>query len=390
MGEDCLRGVFLWLRPEVHIWGFFMASRPATEFMRLAFGLAEKGRGKTSPNPIVGAVIVRGGEIVGKGYHRAIGQEHAEIAAIRMAGSRARGSTLYINLEPCAHTGRTGPCSEAIIAAGIKKVVLSIKDPNPLVNGKGIRRLRKFGIKVESGLLKDEARRLNDIYLGFHENKRPYVILKLAQSLDGKIATIEGDSKWISSLRSRRFAHQLRSAVDAVVVGAGTVREDDPALTVRHVKGRSPYRIILSGSLDIPSRSRLLRNNEDMKTIIATSERSLRSLKGRSLAGEPILWSVKNAGRKRLDLPDFVSKAGDFGLQSLLIEGGAALATSFLRVGLVDKLVAITAPVIVGSGKESFGNLGINMVSEAVGFDSWYTIPSGPDTIFIGYPRKVK
>ncbi|UCG62036.1 MAG: bifunctional diaminohydroxyphosphoribosylaminopyrimidine deaminase/5-amino-6-(5-phosphoribosylamino)uracil reductase RibD [Candidatus Zixiibacteriota bacterium] len=356
--------------------------------MRYALDLAEKGRGRTSPNPMVGAVVVCGGRIVGEGYHRAPGKEHAEIAAIRMAGDHARGGTLYVNLEPCSHTGRTGPCTETIIDAGIKRVVLSLKDPNPLVNGRGIRRLRKYGITVESGLLREEARRLNDIYLGYHVNKRPYVILKLAQSLDGRIATTTGASKWISSVPSRRFAHKLRAEVDAVVVGAGTVRRDNPTLTVRHVRGRDPYRIILSGSLDIPAGSRLLVNNDDLKTVVATTGISVNRLRGKGLKGSPILWTVKNSARGRLDLHDFVSKAGSFGLQSLLVEGGASLATSFLRAGLVDKLVAITAPLVIGAGINGLGDLGINEISEAVRFDSAYTVRSGPDTIFTGYVSK--
>ncbi len=356
--------------------------------MRLAIELAEKGRGKTSPNPLVGAVIVRGSKIIGQGYHRALGREHAEVAAINKAGRKALGSTLFVNLEPCCHTGRTGPCTEAIIAAGISLVVMSTKDPNPVVNGKGIRILRKAGIEVQTGLLKQEARRLNDAYIGYYENGRPYVILKLAQSLDGRIATHNGDSKWISSAKSRKFSHGLRADVDAVVVGAGTVRRDNPALTVRNVKGSNPYRIILTESANIPPKSALLSGNGDMKTIIASSAKSLSKLPASKLRQNPIFWSLKRTSRGQLDLLDFIAKAADFGLRSILVEGGSTLATSFLKADLVDKFVAVTAPLVLGQGVSSLGNLSVNRVADAIRFDEAYDFPSGPDRIFIGYPKR--
>ncbi len=365
-----------------------MADAADTGFMTTAFELAEKGRGKTAPNPLVGAVIVRGNRIVGKGFHRAAGKEHAEVCAIRMAGRKARGATLYVNLEPCCHTGRTGPCTNAIIEAGISRVVLSVKDPNPLVNGKGIRQLRKAGIEVETGLLKTEAKHLNDIYLGYHRNRRPYVILKLAQSLDGRIATLSGDSRWLSSRQSRRFAHRLRAEVDAVVVGAETVRRDNPALTVRHVSGPDPYRIIISESLSIPARSNLIANNSDLKTIVASTSKSLKRFSTSRRTNSPIMWTVKRTGKGRLDLSDFVSKANDFGLQSILVEGGAGLATSFLRAGLVDRLVLITAPVLIGHGVNSLNDLGIRRISKGVKLQGTRGFSSGPDRILIGYPKQ--
>lgn len=364
-----------------------MAGMADTDFMKLAFELAEKGRGKTSPNPIVGAVVVRGNRVVGKGCHRAIGREHAEVAALRMAGAHSRGATLYVNLEPCCHHGRTGPCTEVIIKAGIARVVVSTKDPNPIVDGKGLRQLRRAGIQVETGLLRKEARRRNDIYFGYHVNKRPYVILKLAQSLDGRIATRTGDSRWISSAQSRNFVHRLRADVDAVVVGAGTVRRDNPSLTVRHVRGDNPYRIVLSESMELPPKAGLLVHNADLKTVIATSGRSLKKVSKAMLKQSPIVWTIERAGRNSLDLRDFIAKADSFGLQSILVEGGRSLATSFLKAGLVDKIVVVTAPIVIGEGISGIGDLNISEVSRAMSFDSGYSFSSGPDTIFVGYPQ---
>ncbi|MEW6412955.1 MAG: bifunctional diaminohydroxyphosphoribosylaminopyrimidine deaminase/5-amino-6-(5-phosphoribosylamino)uracil reductase RibD [Candidatus Zixiibacteriota bacterium] len=365
-----------------------MALTADSNYMKMALDLALKGRGKTAPNPMVGAVIVKKGRIVGRGYHRAIGKEHAEVMALKQAGSQARGATLFVNLEPCCHIGRTGPCTEAIKEARIKRVVFSIKDPNPVVNGKGMRSLRKAGIEVEAGLLRHEARLLNDAYIGYHENKRPFVIVKIAQSLDGRIATSLGDSKWITSPASRRYAHQLRAQVDAVVVGSNTVKIDDPMLTVRHIKGQDPYRIVLSSTMGLPSGARLFKDNGDYRTIIATTERAVKQ--GSVHKGNPgaILWAVKSRRQHEIDLGDFIDKAYNFGLQSLLVEGGSSLVTSFLREGLVDKLVVITAPLIVGRGMESVGQLDIRSLTQALRFDQSFTFASGPDTVFVGYPKK--
>ncbi len=358
--------------------------------MRMALELAFKGRGRTAPNPMVGAVIVKNGKLVGKGYHRAIGKEHAEVAAIREAGSRCRGATLYVNLEPCCHVGRTGPCTRAIIEAKISRVVMSTKDPNPVVNGKGIRALRRAGIEVESGLLRQEARLFNDAYIGYHENSRPFVIVKMAQSLDGRIATRKGDSKWITSPASRRYAHELRAQVDAVVVGSSTVRVDNPSLTVRHVKGNNPYRVIISSRIDIPPKSKLLTDNGDFRTIIATTKQSVAKAARSRRKQNAILWALKNQPNGQIDLNDFISKAYDFGLQSILVEGGSSLATSFLKKGLVDKLVVITAPLVIGEGRDSVGDLDVRTLSRALRFKDTCTFQSGPDTVFVGYLQKGK
>jgi diaminohydroxyphosphoribosylaminopyrimidine deaminase/5-amino-6-(5-phosphoribosylamino)uracil reductase len=378
------------LRPELYS-GFFMFKTADAVYMQRALRLAEKGRGKTSPNPMVGAVIVKAGEIVGEGYHRQVGQDHAELAAIRKAGRKTRGATLYVNLEPCCHTGRTGPCTDAIIKAGIKKVVFSMIDPDPRVNGKGIRILKKAGLAVQRGLQRNEALLQNDSYFGYHRNKRSFVILKTAQTLDGRIATMTGDSKWISSPQSLKLAHRLRAEVDAVVVGSGTVRKDNPALTVRLVKGKNPYRIVLSSSLDFPPKCQILSNNSDCKTILASTakaiERFSKTKRGRRGL---IYWSLRTEGNGLLDLRDFITMAGEFGFHSLLIEGGGRLATSFLKAGLVDKYIVVTAPMVLGSGINAVGELHVRKLTDAIAFERYFFEKNGTDNLFIGYPKKMR
>jgi len=366
--------------------GFFMAGKALETCMHRALELAEKGRGLTSPNPMVGAVVVKNNRIVGEGYHRGPGKDHAEIVALKKAGKKAIGAVLYVTLEPCCHTGRTGPCTNAIIKTGIKKVVTPLKDPNPLVNGQGLRLLKKAGVIVETGILKHKATLLNDAYLGYHKNQRPYIILKTAQTLDGRIATVTGDSRWVSSPSSLAYSHRLRAEVEAVVVGMGTVRQDNPALTVRHVKGKNPYRIVLSRSLNFPPRNQLLNKNADYKTIVVTTEKAAvkfgNSIKGKNL----IIWTVKTNRNGMLDLHDFLIKANKFGLQSLMVEGGGRLATSFWKHRLVDKYVLITAPKLIGNGIDSVGNLNIKKLSGAIRFKDVSNFRSGVDNIFIGYP----
>jgi len=356
-------------------------------YMERALALAAKGRGLTSPNPMVGAVLVKGGRVVGEGYHRTAGRDHAEVVAIKKARGRSRGATLYITLEPCCHTGCTGPCTEAIIAAGVKRVVYAVKDPDPRVNGKGARTLRRAGIDVSGGLMRMQARRLNEQFFGYHENGRPFIVVKCAQSLDGRIATVSGDSQWITNLKSRRLAHQLRSEVDAVLVGSGTVRHDDPALTVRLVKGRDPYRIVVTSDMKLPRRSQVLRNNKDGRTIVAAAGKH----DGRPLVrrGSPIIfWQLKRTRDGLVDVTDLVRKADLFGLRSLLVEGGARLVTSFIRAGLVDKLVVVTAPLIIGSGVDSIGDLAIRRLADAMRFERYSFDASDGDCVFVGYPRR--
>jgi diaminohydroxyphosphoribosylaminopyrimidine deaminase/5-amino-6-(5-phosphoribosylamino)uracil reductase len=364
-----------------------MADSADSKLMQRALELATNGRGMTYPNPMVGAMLVKSGRIVGEGYHRKVGGDHAEIAALKAAGSRAKGATLYVTLEPCCHTGRTGPCTDALIKAGIKEVILASLDPDPRVNGQGVKVLRKHGIKVRSGILKAESIALNEAYFHYHRTGLPFVILKMAQTIDGRIATSTGDSKWISGKQTRTYAHRLRSEVGAVVVGGETARKDDPALTVRLVKGQSPYRIVLSQSLKLPTSLQLLAENQDRKTILASSEDSIKRFMAQSKHPDLIYWSIDQTKDGSLDLSDFLRKAGSFGLRSILVEGGSRLATAFLSRGLVDKYVAIIAPKIIGRGIEAVGDLGIREVGQAIQFDQCRFSTCGEDLIFEGYPK---
>ncbi|MFQ6007979.1 MAG: bifunctional diaminohydroxyphosphoribosylaminopyrimidine deaminase/5-amino-6-(5-phosphoribosylamino)uracil reductase RibD [Candidatus Zixiibacteriota bacterium] len=370
--------------------GFFMADADDTVYMQRALTLAEKGRGMTSPNPMVGAVIVKNGEIIGEAYHRAVGKEHAEVAALRRAGRKAQGATMFVNLEPCCHTGLTSPCTEAIIKAGIKKVIYSVIDPDPRVSGKGARILKQAGIKVENGLLNKEALLLNESYFGYHQYKRPFIILKIAQTLDGRIATMTGDSKWISSPQSLKLAHQLRAEVDGVVIGMGTVRKDNPALTVRLVKGRNPYRIILSGSLDFPPKCQLLDNNSDCKTIIAATPKVIERFSKTKRGRKPglIYWNLSSDTKGLVNLYDFATKAGEFGLRSLLVEGGSMLASSFLKEGLVDKYIVVIAPLVLGGGVHALDGIRPLTMSDALTFERYSFEKCGTDSLFVGYPRR--
>lgn len=349
------------------------------QLMTRALELARKGKARTLPNPMVGAVLFKNGIVIAEGFHCGPGHPHAETDAIRKAGKAARGATLYVNLEPCCHTGRTGPCTDEIKKAGIKRVVYAAKDPNPLVNGKGARKLRQLGIEVANGLMSKEAARLNDVYFGLVKNNRPFVTLKIAQSLDGRIATSSGDSRWISGKEARKFVHQIRNEVDAVLVGAGTVRKDNPKLTTRLVKGKNPYRIIVTDSMNLPKNSHLLNDNKDRKTIVATS--------GKPMTCHGLTyWNTKGNDLGKIDIKDVLSKARAFGINSILIEGGAEMATSFLKEKFVDKLILITAPIVIGQGKEAVGDLGIDKLDKALTFNDSYRIKMGHDEVFIGYP----
>lgn len=371
--------------PKYNFWGFFVAEFSQTELMHRAFLLAFKGWGRTLPNPMVGAVLAKNGKIIAEGYHRGPGLPHAEIEAIRKAGKRARGAALYVNLEPCCHQGRTGPCTEAIVEAGIKKVIYAATDPNPLVNGKGAKNLKKAGVEVTNGLMSWEAARLNEVYFGMMKNERPYVTLKLAQSLDGRIAALGGDSKWISSAESRKLAHRLRAESDAVLVGMGTVRQDNPSLTVRHIKGRNPYRIIVSTDMKLPKSVRLVSDNKDFKTIVATASSSNQSSR-KSKSNGMTYWTVKKSAQRKVDLADLLQKAKEFGIHSILVEGGAEIAASFLKEKLVDKIVLITAPILIGKGIDAIGDLGLKSINRAIKFKDSYRFQSGPDEVFVGYP----
>ncbi len=351
----------------------------------MACRLARKAAGRTSPNPLVGAVLVRGGRIVGAGYHRFAGGDHAEIAALKAAGAKARGATLYITLEPCSHQGRTPPCTRALIQAGIKEVVCGARDPNPLVSGRGFRKLRSAGIRVRAGILEDQCRALIESFAKFITRRLPFVILKLAVSLDGKIAAASGDARWISGAASRETAHRLRNEVDAVIVGIGTVKADDPQLTCRIAGGRNPLRIVLDSRLEIKPSAALLRQADPAKTIIAAGPAASRA-KARALAARGAeIWSMPLRAGRIAWLP-LLRRLAKLGVVSVMIEGGAALAASALRAGVVDKTIFFYAPKILGGDARSMiGPLGLRRVRHALALKNLRVEKSGADLMVTGY-----
>ena len=351
--------------------------------IKKAIRLARKAEGRTSPNPMVGAVLFDRDGVIATGYHQQAGQPHAEIVALRKAGRRARGASLAVNLEPCCHFGRTGPCTDAIIAAGVKKVIYSIEDPFHLVRGRGARILAAHGIEIVRGIGRDEAIRLNEVYLHYIATGRPFVALKLAQSLDGRIATRTGQSQWISSTEALAFGHRLRAGYDAVAVGSGTVRVDNPKLTVRRVKGPNPLRIVLTASPDLPAKMRVFASENGSRTVVATTRKNIAD--GAYSFAET--WPIRK-GPDGLDLDDLLKQAGDKGVTSILFEGGGRLATALLRRKLVNKLYFIVAPTIIGQGVASVGDLGVTALSESVGFKDFGHRKLGTDILFWGYPRR--
>jgi diaminohydroxyphosphoribosylaminopyrimidine deaminase/5-amino-6-(5-phosphoribosylamino)uracil reductase len=318
--------------------------------MRRALSLARRAVGRTSPNPMVGAVLVKGGRIVAQDYHRKAGQPHAEALALAQAGPAARGATLYVSLEPCCHTQkRTPPCTDAIIEAGIKRVVVAMKDPNPSVSGRGIRKLRSAGIDVSVGVLEEEARALNEAYIKHITTGRPFVILKTAMTLDGKIATPKGQSKWITGEQSRRLVHRLRGSVDAIVTAVGTVRADDPELTARVGGATSPVRVIIDPLLKSPLNARVFKCPPDTILVTRTQNRKLDKLI--KIGVSPIMF------KEELQLKWLMKKLGSMGFNSVLIEGGSALNGHALMEGVVDKVYYFIAPKIIG-GRESYPAVG--------------------------------
>ena len=338
------------------------------DYMRMALSLGKRGLGTTSPNPMVGAVLVKGKQIVGKGYHRKAGLFHAEVVAINDAKEEARGATLFVNLEPCAHAGRTPPCVDAVIRAGIKKVVVSMLDPNPLVNGKGVAILRNAGIDVKVGLLEEDAKRLNEAFILYMEKKRPFFTLKAAASLDGKIATKTCDSKWISNEESRRYVNKLRAVTDGVMVGINTVISDNPLLVPKVVKPKKiPVRMILDSKLRIPLSCDVVKTAEKYRTWIFTSEdaRHDKETRLKSLGLDVIKLSTDENGR--VSLRDVCNELYRREVQTVLVEGGGELNSGLLKEGLVDKILLFYAPILIG-GKNALnlvGGKGIDFLRDA-------------------------
>ncbi len=337
------------------------------DFMREAIHIARFAAGRTSPNPLVGAVIVRNGKIIAEGWHRKAGTPHAEIHALRMAGSLAEGATLYVTLEPCSHYGRTGPCAVAVAKSGIKRVVIGMQDPNPKVSGRGIQILQEAGIEVKCGVLEEEVRKLNEVFLHWITTGRPFVIMKTAMTLDGKIATTQGESKWITNESSRYRTHELRDRYDAILVGIGTVLKDDPHLTARlhGRKGKNPIRVILDSKARIPLDAHVLNDGEAPTMIAVTDVAPPQRLAAIQEKGAEIIQAGTG---DYINLQQLMKILGEREIASLLVEGGGCVNFSFLQAGLVNKVMAFIAPELLG-GKDALTPVegeGFERLSQAV------------------------
>jgi diaminohydroxyphosphoribosylaminopyrimidine deaminase/5-amino-6-(5-phosphoribosylamino)uracil reductase len=370
--------------------------------MQMALRLAAKGRRTVPPNPMVGAVVVADGRVAGQGYHRRPGSPHAEILALRAAGMRARGATLYVTLEPCCHLDkRTPPCVPALIDAGLKRVVVAMPDPNPRVRGRGMTALRRAGLQVTSGCLRAEAERLNEVYVHWIRTGRPFVTLKAAMTLDGKLATASGESQWITGAAARADGHRLRSEVDAILVGIGTVLRDDPRLTSRPTgrmgkrrDTRSPIRVIMDSRLRIPLAARVLRpstpDGTTPPTIVATTRRASRRRIGQlKRRGATVL--VLPAQHGRVSLRACLDRLGRLGISSLLIEGGSNINASALRQGVVNRIRCYVAPRLLG-GQDAAGMIGgvaPRRLAHCVSLTAWSVRPLGADLVIdarVGHP----
>jgi len=323
-------------------------------FMKMALALAEKGRGFTSPNPMVGAVVVQDGKVVGKGWHQRAGEAHAEVNAIDDAGVLSKGATIYVTLEPCNHTGRTPPCTKKIIESGIRRAVVAMKDPNPGVIGGGMEVLQKAGIEVTHGVCEKQAEKLNEVFIKYIRTGKPFVVLKIASTLDGRIATRTGDSKWVTSEAARNLVHKIRNETDAVMVGINTVKVDNPSLTARLPgrTGRDPRRIVLDTRLSIPLDARLIHIQSDSDTMVVCGK-SAPPKKKQALKEKGV--TILETGEKDggIDLSALMPVLGEMGITSLLIEGGSRVAQSALQAHIVDKVLFFYAPKILG-GDDGF------------------------------------
>jgi diaminohydroxyphosphoribosylaminopyrimidine deaminase/5-amino-6-(5-phosphoribosylamino)uracil reductase len=353
-------------------------------YMKMAIRLAQKGRGYVSPNPMVGAIIVKDGRIIGRGYHQHYGGNHAEINALKNASEDVAGSTLYVTLEPCCHEGKTPPCIDSIAKNKIARVVIGTIDSNPLVSCRSVNYLQSCGIEVETGVLEPECRKLNEVFFHFMETKLPFVTIKYAQTLDGRIATARGDSQWISSAPSLKFTHKLRAQHDAILVGAGTVIKDNPELTVRLVRGRNPLRVVVDSDLNIPLQAKVLQNLSKNKTIIATIKQASdpQFQKLANLGAEMITVAADKQGN--IDLKKLLELLAKRNISSLLIEGGAQIITSVLINDLANRMVIIIAPKILGKGIEAVGDLKIHNLDLAKKLSIKKITRSGDDIIIDG------
>ncbi len=359
------------------------------KYMQRALELAAKASGRTNPNPVVGAVIVKDGKIVGEGYHRKAGTLHAEIHALNDAGFNARGATMYVNLEPCSHFGRTPPCAHAVVKAGIKRAVIAALDPNPKVAGKGIQILQDAGIDTTIGLLEEEAVRLNEVFFKYIKTQEPFVTMKTAMTLDGKIATYNGHSRWVTGDSSREYVHYLRNTYDAIMVGIGTVLKDNPCLNTRLDidDKRDPVRVILDGNLDLPLDCNIVKSSKEQKSLVITSRiNDLNKAKDLEIEGVRII--ELGGDPQRLPVEKVLKVLGKLGICSILIEGGAQVNAYILEKELVDKFYWFMAPKVIGgeSAPSPVAGKGKELMSEAVGIKVSEIKRFGDDICIVGYP----
>lgn len=351
-------------------------------FMRMALDEAEKGVGRTSPNPAVGAVLVKNGHVLARGFHAKAGGPHAEIVALRGAGGRARGADLYTTLEPCNHQGRTPPCTEALLAAGIRRVFIGSLDANPRVSGRGVKRLRSGGLKVVSGVLGEQCAELNAPFFKFITQKRPFVTIKVASTADGRIAAEGGDSRWVTGPAARARVHQLRDQVDAVLVGAGTVRADDPQLTARprgRPAARQPLRVVLSTSLDLPSSAKVFTGRPGGALVLTSSPDEAKASALQAAGVQVARLPPGRAGG--VDLVAALEELARRDVVHLLVEGGAGVFGGFLEAGLADEVLLFLAPRVLGSGL-SWASLSARArIDEAIPLAPWRVEQLGPDVL---------
>ena len=358
------------------------------QYMHQALALAEKGKGWTSPNPIVGAVVVKNGRVVGQGYHQKAGGAHAEVNAIDDAGEKARGATIYVTLEPCNHFGRTPPCTQKIIAAGIQRVVVAMADPNPDVKGGGNLHLQNQGIEVITGVCEDQARTLNEAFTTWISTGKPFVILKCAATLDGRIATRTGDSRWITGPAARRYVHRIRQAVDGIMVGVETVKKDDPSLTTRleGEAGADPTRIILDTHLTTPPTAKLLHQTSEAPTwIVCGPDADAGCRTALENTGARVITAAVANGR--IDLPALMKQLGGLQIGSLLIEGGGTVVGSALATGIVDKLCLFYAPKLLGGddGIPMCRGIGPERMQDALAVHDLEVLRFDADVLLQGY-----
>ncbi|MGH2373384.1 MAG: bifunctional diaminohydroxyphosphoribosylaminopyrimidine deaminase/5-amino-6-(5-phosphoribosylamino)uracil reductase RibD [bacterium] len=363
-----------------------MAIAEDIRLMEEALSLAQQAAGRTSPNPLVGALVVADGHVVGRGFHRKAGEAHAEALALREAGALARGATVYTTLEPCAHSGRTGPCTEALLDAGVRRVVAAMIDPDPKVDGRGLARLRAAGVAVDVGVLEAQARRVNEFYIKHRRTGLPFVALKWAMSLDGKIGANRGSATAITGDDARRYAHELRNVYDAVLVGVQTVLADDPQLTCRLPAGRDPLRVVVDSSLRTPPSARVVAGASPAKALIVTTAAAPRDrLEALQKTGVEVL--VQEHGGARVRLRPLLEDLGRRGILSVLIEGGGTVNASALGEGIADKVIALIAPRLIGGAQAPtpLEGVGLADAGRSARLHDMRVMPLGEDVAIEGY-----